>query len=86
VTVTVGVIVRVERLSNSHDFTFVAAGVLTFVAAGVLLPLGLWLLLGSQPIPRERPRCRGACAGSYCGTRLQSRACSSALCDACSAA
>ncbi|MHB8243174.1 MAG: sulfite exporter TauE/SafE family protein [Solirubrobacteraceae bacterium] len=54
--VIVGAIVRVEWLSNSHDFTF--------VAAGVLLPLGLWLLLGSQPIPREQPavsrRLRGA--------------------------
>jgi hypothetical protein len=27
----------------------------TFVAVGVLLPLGLWLLLGSQPIAREQP-------------------------------
>ena len=45
--VILGAIVRVEWLSNSHDFTF--------VAAGVLLPLGLWLLLGSQRIPRERP-------------------------------
>jgi hypothetical protein len=27
-----------------------------FVASGVLLPLGLWLLLGSQPIARERPK------------------------------
>jgi uncharacterized protein len=54
--VVVGAIVRVQWLSNSHDFTF--------VAAGVLLPLGLWLLLGSQPIPREQPavsrRLRGA--------------------------
>jgi hypothetical protein len=54
--VIVGAIVRVEWLSNSRDFTF--------VAAGVLLPLGLWLLLGSQPIPREQPavsrRLRGA--------------------------
>jgi uncharacterized membrane protein YfcA len=48
-----GAIVRVQWLSNSRDFTF--------IAAGVLLPLGLWLLTGSQPIPRERtitPRLR----------------------------
>ncbi len=54
--VVMGAIVRVEWLSNSRDFTF--------VAAGVLLALGLWLLLGSQPIPREQPavspRLRGA--------------------------
>ena len=36
-----------EWLSSSRDSTF--------IAAGVLLPLGLWLLLGSQPIPREQP-------------------------------
>jgi hypothetical protein len=42
-----GAIVRVQWLSNSRDFEF--------VAAGVLLPLGLWLLLGSQRIPRPRP-------------------------------
>jgi uncharacterized protein len=54
--VIAGAIVRVEWLSNSRDFTF--------VAAGVLLPLGLWLLLGSQSMPREQPdvtrRFRGA--------------------------
>lgn len=54
--VIAGAAVRVEWLSNSHEFTF--------VAAGVLLPLGLWLLLGGQPIPREQPdvarRFRGA--------------------------
>jgi uncharacterized protein len=44
--VIAGAIVRVEWLSNSRDFTF--------IAAGVLLPLGLWLLTGSQPMPRER--------------------------------
>lgn len=53
--VIAGAIVRVQWLSDSRDFTF--------VAAGVLLPLGLWLALGSQPIPRERaevtPRLRG---------------------------
>jgi len=45
--VVVGAIVRVQWLSNAHDFTF--------VAAGVLLPLGLWLILGGQPMPREQP-------------------------------
>jgi len=54
--VIVGAIVRVEWLSNPRDFAF--------VAAGVLLPLGLWLLLGSQRMPRPQPagsrRFRGA--------------------------
>jgi uncharacterized membrane protein YfcA len=45
--VIAGSIIRVEWLSDSHAFLF--------VAAGVLLPLGLWLLLGAQRIPRERP-------------------------------
>jgi uncharacterized membrane protein YfcA len=45
--VIVGAIVRVQWLSSSHDFAF--------VAAGVLLALGLWLVLGGQSIPRERP-------------------------------
>ena len=45
--VIIGAIVRVEWLSNSRDFEF--------VAAGVLLPLGLWLLLGSQRIARPQP-------------------------------
>src|SRR6201999_3018857 len=45
--VIVGAIVRVEWLSNSRDFTF--------VAAGVLLPLGLWLLLGGQRMTRPQP-------------------------------
>lgn len=44
--VIVGAIVRVEWLSNSRDFSF--------IAAGVLLPLGLWLVTGNQAIPRER--------------------------------
>ncbi len=51
--VIAGAVVRVEWLSNSRDFTF--------IAAGVLLPLGLWLLIGNQAIPRERtitPRLR----------------------------
>jgi uncharacterized membrane protein YfcA len=45
--VVVGAIVRVQWLSDSHDFAF--------VAAGVLLPLGLWLVLGSQGLPSEQP-------------------------------
>ncbi|HLH15118.1 MAG TPA: sulfite exporter TauE/SafE family protein [Solirubrobacteraceae bacterium] len=46
--VIIGAVVRVQWLSNARDFTF--------VAAGVLLALGLWLLLGSRPIPRSEPR------------------------------
>jgi uncharacterized protein len=45
--VVVGAVVRVEYLSDSRDFMF--------LAAGVLLPLGLWLILGSQRIPRSQP-------------------------------
>lgn len=37
--------IRVELLSGSRAFMF--------IAAGVLLPLGLWLLLGAQRIPRK---------------------------------
>jgi uncharacterized membrane protein YfcA len=44
--VVVGAIVRVQWLSDAHDFAV--------VAAGVLLPLGLWLVLGSQRLPTER--------------------------------
>lgn len=43
--VIAGAVVRVELLSGGHAFTF--------VAAGVLLPLGLWLALGSQRLPPE---------------------------------
>jgi hypothetical protein len=46
--VIAGAIIRVRFLSGSQAFTF--------VAAGVLLPLGLWLILGAQSIPRDRPR------------------------------
>jgi len=46
--VIAGSIIRVELLSGSRAFTF--------VAAGVLLPLGLWLLLGGQRLARPRPR------------------------------
>ena len=45
--VIVGAIIRVRWLSNSHDFTL--------LAAGVLLPLGLWLMLGGQSTAPERP-------------------------------
>jgi uncharacterized protein len=45
--VIVGAVIRVELLSGGRAFDF--------VAAGVLLPLGLWLVLGSQRIPRPRP-------------------------------
>jgi uncharacterized protein len=45
--VIVGAVIRVEFLSGGRAFDF--------VAGGVLLPLGLWLALGSQRIPRPRP-------------------------------
>ncbi|HME04723.1 MAG TPA: sulfite exporter TauE/SafE family protein [Solirubrobacteraceae bacterium] len=45
--VVVGAIVRVEYLSGSGAFMF--------IAAGVLMPLGLWLLLGSQRVAPSRP-------------------------------
>ena len=45
--VIAGAIIRVEWLSGGRAFEF--------VAAGVLLPLGLWLALGSQRIERPRP-------------------------------
>jgi hypothetical protein len=45
--VIAGAIIRVRWLSNSHDFTL--------LAAGVLLPLGLWLMLGGQGTVPERP-------------------------------
>ena len=45
--VVIGAIIRVEYLGGAHAFML--------IAAGVLLPLGLWLLLGSQRIPRARP-------------------------------
>src|ERR1700722_12527573 len=46
--VIVGAVIRVELLSGGRAFDF--------VAAGVLLPLGLWLALSSQRIPRPRPK------------------------------
>lgn len=45
--VIAGAVIRVRWLSNSHDFTL--------LAAGVLLPLGLWLMLGGQSTVPERP-------------------------------
>jgi uncharacterized membrane protein YfcA len=45
--VIVGAIVRVELLAGGRAFTF--------VAAGVLLPLGIWLALGSQRLRPSRP-------------------------------
>jgi uncharacterized membrane protein YfcA len=44
--VIAGAIIRVELLAGSTAFTL--------VAAGVLMPLGLWLALGSQRIPPKR--------------------------------
>lgn len=49
--VVAGAFTRVEWLSDSRSFTY--------VAACILLPLGLWLILGSQRIPREQPRQTG---------------------------
>jgi uncharacterized protein len=70
--VVAGAIIRVELLSSSRAFML--------VASGVLLPLGLWLLLGSQRPMRARPeldrRARGVvwllalsvgCAGGIYG-------------------
>jgi hypothetical protein len=45
--VVVGAIIRVEYLSGGRAFTF--------IAAGMLMPLGLWLLLGSRGVPPSRP-------------------------------
>jgi uncharacterized protein len=44
--VIAGAAIHVELLSGSGDFSL--------VAAGVLLPLGLWLLLAGQRVPRVR--------------------------------
>ncbi len=48
--VIVGAFIRVEYLCGGRAFMF--------IAAGVLLPLGLWLLLGSQRIVPSRPESR----------------------------
>lgn len=45
--VIAGAIIRVQWLSGGRSFTL--------VVASVLLPLGLWLALGSRPLPREQP-------------------------------
>jgi uncharacterized membrane protein YfcA len=45
--VVAGAVIRVELLSGSATFTL--------VAAGVLLPLGLWLIVGSQRLPPTPP-------------------------------
>jgi uncharacterized protein len=45
--VIAGAIIRVEYLSGGRAFMF--------IAAGVLMPLGLWLLLGSQRMSPTRP-------------------------------
>jgi uncharacterized membrane protein YfcA len=45
--VVAGAVIRVELLSGSQAFMF--------VASGVLLPLGLWLLVGSQRRARAQP-------------------------------
>ena len=42
-----GAVIRVELLAGAQAFMF--------VAAAVLFPLGLWLILGAQRIPRDRP-------------------------------
>jgi len=44
--VVFGAIIRVEYLSGERAFMF--------IAAGVLMPLGAWLLLGSQRVPPSR--------------------------------
>jgi uncharacterized membrane protein YfcA len=46
--VILGAILRVEFLSSSRAFEV--------IVAFVLLPLGLWLLVGSQAVPRPRPQ------------------------------
>jgi uncharacterized protein len=45
--VVAGAVIRVQLLSGSRAFTF--------VAAGVLFPLGVWLIVGAQRIPHDRP-------------------------------
>jgi uncharacterized membrane protein YfcA len=60
--VIVGAIIRVEYLSGGRTFEL--------IAAGVLMPLGLWLLLGAQRIPRERPRPRRRGRALICALAL----------------
>jgi uncharacterized membrane protein YfcA len=70
--VIIGAVIRVELLSSSHAFMW--------IAAGVLLPLGIWLVVGSRRMPSTRPQPTGAalvliplialavgCAGGICG-------------------
>lgn len=45
--VVAGAVIRVEWLADAQSFMY--------IAAAVLLPLGVWLIVGSQRIPRERP-------------------------------
>jgi uncharacterized membrane protein YfcA len=45
--VIAGAVIRVDLLAGGRAFMF--------VASSVLLPLGLWLLLGAQRLPRDRP-------------------------------
>jgi uncharacterized membrane protein YfcA len=45
--VIAGAIIRVELLSGDRPFEL--------IVAGVLLPLGLWLMLGSQRLPSTQP-------------------------------
>lgn len=49
--VIAGAVIRVELLSGSQAFLL--------VASGVLLPLGAWLMLGSQRMSRARPELGG---------------------------
>jgi uncharacterized membrane protein YfcA len=60
--VVLGAFLRVEYLSGGRTFTF--------IAAGVLMPLGLWLLLGAQRMPRSRPRPSRASLALVCALAL----------------
>ena len=56
--VIAGAIIRVEYLSGSGTFML--------IAAGVLMPLGLWLMLGSQRLAPARPEPRRAGRALIC--------------------
>jgi hypothetical protein len=60
--VVAGAVIRVELLAGSHAFML--------VAAGVLLPLGLWLLLGSQRTARAEPQLTRGVRAGICLTAL----------------
>jgi len=60
--VVAGAVIRVELLAGSHAFML--------VAAGVLLPLGLWLLLGSQRTARTEPQLTRGVRAAICLTAL----------------